>query len=56
MSFFAASYDIHGEQRQRVIGDVLDLTDLAYKAEAEVNSLDHAGCHSGAVGGPRVAP
>lgn len=39
LEFFAASYDIHGEQRNRVIGDVLDLTDLAYKSEAEVNSL-----------------
>ena len=39
LEFFAASYNIHGAQRQRVIGDVLDLTDLDYKAEAEVNSL-----------------
>ncbi len=39
LEFFAASYNIHGSQRQRVIGDVLDLTDLDYKAEAEVNSL-----------------
>jgi ABC-2 type transport system ATP-binding protein len=39
LEFFAASYAIQGEQRQRVIGDVLDLTDLGYKADAEVNSL-----------------
>ncbi len=39
LGFFAASYGITGEQRRQVIGDVLDLTDLAYKADAEVNSL-----------------
>ncbi len=39
LAFFAASYNIHGEARQRVIADVLDLTDLSYKREAEVNSL-----------------
>lgn len=39
LSFFAASYGIVGDQRKQVIGDVLDLTDLAYKADAEVNSL-----------------
>ncbi|QQE13832.1 ABC transporter ATP-binding protein [Planctomycetota bacterium] len=39
LEFFAASYDINGEQRERIIRDVLDLTDLSYKIEAEVNSL-----------------
>ncbi|MEO0514165.1 MAG: ABC transporter ATP-binding protein [Planctomycetota bacterium] len=39
LSFFAASYGIVGDQRKQVIGDVLDLTDLAYKSDAEVNSL-----------------
>ena len=39
LEFFAASYNIHGAQRARVIDDVLALTDLAYKADAEVNSL-----------------
>ena len=39
LEFFAASYNIHGEKRDQVIGDVLDLTDLTYKIDAEVNSL-----------------
>lgn len=39
LEFFAASYNIHGDKRKQVIGDVLDLTDLAYKIDAEVNSL-----------------
>jgi len=39
LAFFAAAYGIHGEQRETAIRDVLDLTDLHYKAEAEVNSL-----------------
>ena len=39
LEFFAASYSIHGPKRKQVIHDVLDLTDLAYKADAEVNSL-----------------
>jgi ABC-2 type transport system ATP-binding protein len=39
LEFFAASYDIHGEQRQQAVRDVLELTDLTYKADAEVNSL-----------------
>ena len=39
LAFFAASYGIVGDQREQVIGDVLDLTDLAYKSDAEVNSL-----------------
>ncbi|TVQ63545.1 MAG: ABC transporter ATP-binding protein [Phycisphaerales bacterium] len=39
LEFFAACYGIHGEQRSRVVADVLELTDLGYKANAEVNSL-----------------
>ncbi|GIW73599.1 MAG: ABC transporter ATP-binding protein [Phycisphaerales bacterium] len=39
LEFFAAAYDIHGRQRQQVVHDVLELTDLTYKASAEVNSL-----------------
>ncbi|MBN2563913.1 MAG: ABC transporter ATP-binding protein [Phycisphaerae bacterium] len=39
LEFFAAAYDIHGDQRKRVVGDVLELTDLAYKREDYVDSL-----------------
>lgn len=39
LQFFAAAYGIHGQKRRQVVGDVLDLTDLSYKATAEVNSL-----------------
>jgi len=39
LEFFAACYNIHGKQRKKVVQDVLDLTDLNYKATAEVNSL-----------------
>lgn len=39
LEFFAAAYNIHGVQRRKVVGDVLDLTDLTDKATAEVNSL-----------------
>ena len=39
LEFFAACYNIHGMQRKKVVADVLDLTDLNYKATAEVNSL-----------------
>ena len=39
LEFFAACYNIHGKQRRKVVQDVLDLTDLNYKAAAEVNSL-----------------
>ena len=39
LEFFAACYDIHGKQRQQVVRDVLELTDLTYKANAEVNGL-----------------
>ena len=39
LEFFAACYNIHGAQRTQVVRDVLDLTDLNYKANAEVNGL-----------------
>ncbi len=39
LAFFAAAYGIHGAKRESVIDDVLNLTDLAYKADAEVNGL-----------------
>ncbi|USO00318.1 MAG: ABC transporter ATP-binding protein [Phycisphaeraceae bacterium] len=39
LEFFAAAYGIHGPKRRQVVGDVLELTDLTYKATAEVNSL-----------------
>lgn len=39
LEFFAAAYNIHGDHRRKVVGDVLELTDLGYKATAEVNSL-----------------
>lgn len=39
LEFFAASYGIHGEQRQQVVNDVLELTDLSYKIDADVNGL-----------------
>lgn len=39
LEFFAACYDIHGKQREQVVRDVLDLTDLNYKSNAEVNGL-----------------
>ena len=39
LEFFAACYGIHGKQREKVVGDVLELTDLRYKADADVNGL-----------------
>jgi ABC-2 type transport system ATP-binding protein len=39
LEFFAAAYNIHGMQRRKVVADVLELTELSYKATAEVNSL-----------------
>ncbi|MCC6661649.1 MAG: ABC transporter ATP-binding protein [Phycisphaerales bacterium] len=39
LEFFAAAYNIHGMQRKKVVADVLELTELSYKATAEVNSL-----------------
>ncbi len=39
LEFFAAAYNIHGMQRRKVVRDVLELTDLGFKATAEVNGL-----------------
>ena len=39
LDFFASCYDIHGAQRRKIVGDVLDLTELTHKARTEVNSL-----------------
>lgn len=39
LEFFASCYGIHGAKRKKVVGDVLDLTDLSYKARSEVNGL-----------------
>ncbi|RMH28578.1 MAG: ABC transporter ATP-binding protein [Planctomycetota bacterium] len=39
LEFFAAAYNINGAQRKKVVGDVLELTDLTYKQTAEVSSL-----------------
>jgi len=39
LEFFAAAYDINGERRKQMVDDVLQLTDLAYKSEAMVDSL-----------------
>ncbi len=39
LEFFASTYNITGSQRTRVVGDVLELTDLVYKRDALVDSL-----------------
>ncbi|MHC4821004.1 MAG: ABC transporter ATP-binding protein [Planctomycetota bacterium] len=39
LEFFAAAYRIHGEKRRKVIDDVLALTDLGGKRDAQVRSL-----------------
>ena len=39
LEFFASAYNITGKQRQRVVNDVLELTDLVYKTDALVDSL-----------------
>src|SRR3954451_13163914 len=39
LEFFAAAYNINGAQRTKVVNDVLELTDLAYKRDALVDSL-----------------
>lgn len=39
LEFFAALYEIGVKERGRVIGDVLELTDLSYKKVAQVDSL-----------------
>ena len=39
LEFFASAYRLPRGRRKKVVGDVLDLTDLNYKADAQVNSL-----------------
>ncbi|NOT02950.1 MAG: ABC transporter ATP-binding protein [Phycisphaerales bacterium] len=39
LEFFASAYNITGEGRTRVVGDVLELTELSYKRDALVDSL-----------------
>lgn len=39
LEFFASCYGIHGPQRMRVVGEVLELTDLTSKRAADVNGL-----------------
>jgi len=39
LEFFAAAYNINGSERNKVVGDVLELTDLAYKRDAPVDGL-----------------
>jgi len=39
LEFFAACYNIHGSKRTKIVADVLELTDLTYKAASDVNSL-----------------
>ncbi len=39
LEFFASAYGITGQQRTRIVNDVLDLTDLSYKRDAFVDSL-----------------
>jgi ABC-2 type transport system ATP-binding protein len=39
LEFFATLYELRGKERRRVIGDVLELTDLSYKEDAQVDSL-----------------
>src|SRR3989440_10189559 len=39
MEFFAAAYNINGPARTKIVNDVLELTDLAYKRDALVDGL-----------------
>jgi ABC-2 type transport system ATP-binding protein len=39
LEFFAAAYNINGAARNKVVNDVLELTDLAYKKDAPVDGL-----------------
>lgn len=39
LEFFAAAYNIHGSKREKIINDVLELTDLGYKRDAPVDGL-----------------
>jgi ABC-2 type transport system ATP-binding protein len=39
LEFFAAAYNINGAQRAKIVKDVLELTDLAFKRDALVDGL-----------------
>ncbi|MEE8168966.1 MAG: ABC transporter ATP-binding protein [Phycisphaerae bacterium] len=39
LEFFASAYNVTGDQRTRVVGDVLELTDLSFKRDALVDAL-----------------
>src|SRR6266550_4380740 len=39
LEFFAASYNINGPNRTKIVNDVLELTDLGYKRDALVDGL-----------------
>src|SRR4026208_466322 len=39
LEFFAASYNINGANRTKIVNDVLELTDLGYKKDAPVDGL-----------------
>src|SRR5882724_8340757 len=39
MEFFAAAYNINGPARAKIVNDMLELTDLAYKRDALVDGL-----------------
>jgi ABC-2 type transport system ATP-binding protein len=39
LEFFAAAYNINGSQRNKIVADVLELTDLGYKRDALVDGL-----------------
>jgi len=39
LEFFAAAYNINGAARTKIVNDVLELTDLAYKRDALVDGL-----------------
>jgi ABC-2 type transport system ATP-binding protein len=39
LDFFAAAYNINGPARTKIVNDVLELTDLAYKRDALVDGL-----------------
>lgn len=39
LDFFASCYGLGGSERHRAVGDVLELTDLSYKATSQVASL-----------------
>src|SRR5437763_13939413 len=39
LEFFAAAYNINGAARNKVVNDVLELTDLAYKKDSAVDGL-----------------